>query len=81
VFCENRDALVEYLKVNEIGSRKIYSPLYSQKVYNLDLKHPVTERYSNRGIWLPSSLDLTEQQIMHICYIIKKFFKENKGVI
>lgn len=76
IFCDDRDKLMEYLKQKDIGTRAIYPPIYSQKCYNLNLKHPVTERYSSRGIWLPSSLDLTETQIMHICDTIKRYFKE-----
>jgi len=76
IYCDKCDELAAYLKTNNIGSRKTYSPIYSQKCYNLDLKHPVTERYCSRGLWLPSSLDLAEPQILNICKIIRRFFGE-----
>ena len=78
IYCNDREALAKFLKERNIGSRNIYPPVYSQKSYGLDLRHPVTERISSRGLWLPSSLDLTENQILNICKIIKIFFDKKE---
>ena len=73
IYTDKREELVKYLKDRNIGTRNIYSPMYSQKCYNLDLKHPVTEKYTSRGLWLPCSLDLREPQILSICKKIEEF--------
>lgn len=80
IYTDKRNALMKFLQSKDIGTRAVYAPLYTQKCYNvgeyrLDIKHPVTERYSYRGLWLPSSLSLSEIDIMHICNKIKEFFK------
>jgi perosamine synthetase len=75
---ELRDKLHLYLKEKEIGTRKLYPPITSQKIYQ-DEKDtfPISEDLSRRGLWLPSSTKLTEKQIRMICDQIIKFCGEN----
>ena len=40
-----------------------------------DKKFPVTTNISDRGLWLPSSVTLKEQNIIKISKLIKKFFQ------
>lgn len=75
IYTDKVNELVNYLKDNGIGTRKIYPCIYSQKCYNLNLCHPVAEHYSSRGLWLPSSFTLTDDEIIHVCNKIKEFFK------
>lgn len=82
IFVEDRSKLAEYLKENKIGVRPIYSPLYRQKAYeykNLSkYNFPVTEKYANRGLWLPSSLTLKEGEIDYICEKISEYYRRGK---
>lgn len=81
VLVPRREELIVYLKENGIGTRPIYPALHSQPAYaSLDLaptaKHayPVATEIAKEGLWLPSSLTLTENQIKHICQKIKEFY-------
>lgn len=74
IFVEDPIKLADYLKQNNIGSRPIYPPINSQKAYNLKGDFPVTDNYANRGLWLPSSLKLIDEEIDFICNKIKKFY-------
>ena len=77
ILVENRMELQQYLKNNNIGTREFYPPLHSEPVYNrTNESYPVAENISKRGLWLPSSLKLTEQQIYYICEKIGDFYNK-----
>lgn len=72
---ETRDRLEVYLKEHGIGSRKFYPALHTQKSlseYNT-LRFPVAEQFSTQGIWLPSSIGLTDDQLSYIFDKLNKF--------
>ena len=69
-----RDALIDNLQESGIGSRICYPPIhelvpYSQIKGNVDNSIEV----SRRGVWLPSSSFLTDEDILRVCEQIKKF--------
>ena len=74
IIAEKRDELIEYLKKEDINTRKIYPSMCSQKIYKIKKKYPITTYYTNRGLWLPSSLTLSDNQIRYICNKIKEFY-------
>jgi len=57
---------------NNILTRNVYPPINTQKIYNHISNLKVSENYCKKGIWLPSSLDITENQIDKICRIINQ---------
>lgn len=72
-----RDELQTYLINYGIGTRKIYPPLTSQTVnnpYKLGQNYPISYEIGNTGLWLPSSMDLTYNEIKFICDKIKEFY-------
>jgi perosamine synthetase len=64
-------ALQSFLKKSQIGSRFFYPPVHSQPVYNSGGTFPVAEHVSKHGLWLPSSLKLSDSELEHICSTIK----------
>jgi perosamine synthetase len=78
IYVKNPSELAGFLKENNIGSRQVYPPINRQKIYSDTRRYPVSESYCNRGLWLPSSSFLTDEQIIHICDTIKCFFYKNK---
>lgn len=77
IFVEDRNKLQAFLKEMGIGTRNLYPALTSQEVntnYNKDYL-PVSELYSTQGVWLPSSLLLTHEEIKFVCDKIKEFYK------
>jgi len=75
VFVDDRDGLQAHLKAHNIGARPIYPPIHAQAAYGLnDLSFPVTERASARGLWLPSSAKLSDDDVDRVCAAVISFF-------
>ena len=74
IFVDDPDNLSVFLKTKNIGSRKIYPPLNAQQAFNVKGSFPITERFSSRGLWLPSSSTLTNEQVKCICKNIKEYY-------
>lgn len=76
ILCERREELQSYLKENGIGTRIFYPPLHAEPAYGYsELSFPVTEEISYKGLWLPSSIFITDDQIRYICGKIKEFYE------
>ncbi len=75
ILCDRREDLIQHLKNKGIGTRPFYPPLHSEPVYGYsNLSFPVTEEISAKGLWLPSSVLLTDEQIEYICGCISEFY-------
>jgi perosamine synthetase len=72
---EERDALITHLKVANIGSRVMYPPINNQLAYKVAGRHPVSELVGEKGLWLPSAVQLTDPQIDYITEAIRSFYK------
>jgi perosamine synthetase len=72
--------LMEYLKKNGIDTRLLFTGLHKQKClkkYGCNMKgnYKETEKLTKSGFYLPSSSDLQQSDIKHICSLIEKFAK------
>ncbi|MEG2082633.1 MAG: DegT/DnrJ/EryC1/StrS family aminotransferase [Oscillospiraceae bacterium] len=77
ILCEKREELVEFLKSKNVGARVFYPPLHAEPAYGYNELHfPVTEEISAKGLWLPSSINLTNQQIEYICGCVREFYSK-----
>ena len=74
IYVDEPKTLQNYLKNKNIGTRVIYPQITSQLIYKQDKQYPVSEYYSKRGLWLPSSTLLTNENINEICDNIVLFF-------
>jgi perosamine synthetase len=74
ILCERRADLQQHLKATGIGSRVMYPPINRQEAYQRAGNHPVSELVGSKGLWLPSSSQLTDQQIDTVCASIAKFY-------
>ncbi|PHR56633.1 MAG: aminotransferase [Robiginitomaculum sp.] len=72
--CENREALQAHLKNDGIGSRVMYPPINTQLAYKIPGEYPVSELVGQKGLWLPSASQLTDEQIATICASIQTFY-------
>jgi perosamine synthetase len=75
VLCEDRFELIHYLKEKNIQTREFYPALHAEPAYNYDMHFPVSEEIARKGLWLPSSILLTDEQITYICNCIKEFYR------
>ncbi|MDO9580192.1 MAG: DegT/DnrJ/EryC1/StrS family aminotransferase [Bacteroidales bacterium] len=74
VLVENRKELIKYLKHNGVGSRTMYPPINKQEAYNIEGNHLVSNLVGEKGLWLPSSSQLSDNQIIQICKLIQDFY-------
>ncbi|MBN2585363.1 DegT/DnrJ/EryC1/StrS family aminotransferase [Patescibacteria group bacterium] len=72
---DKRVGLIEHLKTKGIGSRPFYPALHAEPVYARSGSYPVAEDVAKRGLWLPSSSKLTDEQITTICREIRSYFR------
>jgi len=69
-----RNSLMIHLKMDGIGTRPFYPPLHSTPAYGQKGSFPITEEICDRGLWLPSSVTLTDDQIRFIVSKIGEFY-------
>jgi perosamine synthetase len=65
----NRDMLMQELKTNSIDSRSFFIPMHELPPYKSD-GFPIAAELSRKGVNLPSSTLLTEEEIKRICMVI-----------
>jgi perosamine synthetase len=70
----NRDGLVSHLSACGVQTRTMYPPINRQQAYGLSGNHPVSEMIGERGLWLPSAVQLTDQEIDHVTACIRQFY-------
>jgi len=76
IYVDNRIELKQYLSDNNIGTRAVYPLICDQPIYSeLAGDFPMARKYSDRGLWLPSSVTLTDKDIKYVCDTIAKFYK------
>ncbi|NFN92764.1 LegC family aminotransferase [Clostridium botulinum] len=68
-----RDELIYKLKENNIEARPFFMPVHQMPIYNKSVcgDMSVTDEIFLRGINIPSSISLTEEDIRFVCEIIK----------
>jgi perosamine synthetase len=76
IYIKDKKKLKNYLMKKNILTRDIYPPLNKLNFFNQkSLKLPVSTFFSERGLWLPSSLNLTQKNLVYITNNIKKFYE------
>lgn len=78
IYVSHPNKLSDYLKKQGVGSRPIYPAIHTQKIYKraqLNSFFPVSAKVGRQGLWLPSSIKLTDTQIDKISKQIIKFYK------
>ena len=69
----SRNELMNRLSENGIETRPFFVCMHKQPPYASNLELPVAERLSARGINLPSSVNLKEEEIEFVCSVIRSF--------
>lgn len=75
ILAEKRAELCAFLKEAGIGSRIFYPPLHAEPAYGYEGNYPVTEEISVKGLWLPSTVTITDDQIKYICGKVRDFYE------
>lgn len=75
IYCHQRDSLYDFLKAQSMECRKFWHPIHSQKPYLTDFDLPVSSAISNHSMWLPSALQLSDDDIATVCQQINTWSK------
>lgn len=81
IYTQDPESLSKYLKTKGIGTRRIYPPISSQKIYKHaagSTKFPISNKFASRGLWLPSSSKLSDEEIDTVVWHIKNYFELSK---
>jgi perosamine synthetase len=79
IYVDNRDSLASYLADRGIGTRKMYPLLTEQKPFSKKKIFGDSSsdmRHSHTGLWLPSSLSLTDKQIDQVIDEVRGWIKK-----
>ena len=67
--------LINFLEKNMIETRIFYPPIHKLTPYHdKNKKYPITTNISDRGLWLPSSINLKNEEVDFISKKIREFF-------
>lgn len=72
---KDRSGLQEYLKKSNIATRVMYGPINKQVAYNEPGEHLVSNMIGDCGIWLPSSVQLKDNEVMYVSEKINEYYK------
>lgn len=75
---EERNRLASFLDERGIGTRPFYPAIHTQPPYShINGNFRNSEYISQRGLWLPSSSFLANEDIQRVCESIKDYFKSS----
>lgn len=84
IFCDRAHELMDYLASHGVKPRQFFYPLHRQPCfahYKLqDKDFPNAIRGWERGVCLPIYPELTEQEVRHICSLIRVFYESPSRV-
>lgn len=78
ILIENPQTLLEFLEKQGIETKRFFYPLHLQPPYNIKGNFPNSIVIYEKGLSLPSSVTLTEEEIQYICEEIKEFLCKQK---
>lgn len=71
---EARSGLIEHLRSAGIGTRVMYPPINEQKAYGVPGHFPVSKAIGDDGLWLPSSIQLTDDDLRRITSSVREYY-------
>ena len=71
---ESNESLKKYLEKKDIITRLVYPSLDSLKIFKSKGNFRNSNYFCSRGLWLPSSLNLSKSKISYISKCINDFF-------
>jgi perosamine synthetase len=73
ILCQDRVELESLFNAHNVGFRPFWFPLHRQKPYEQsDENFPNAIRISGEGLWLPSSFEITQDEITQVSKLIKQ---------
>jgi perosamine synthetase len=73
IYIESRDELMKYLKKHKISTRPVYGEINKTSIYYQEETLENSKYICSHGLFLPSYITLSNQDIIFICKVIKSF--------
>ena len=73
ILIDNRAELVNFLKKHKISTRPVYGEINKTKMYYVENTFKNSNYISTKGLFLPSYITIKDDDIKHICKLIKLF--------
>ena len=73
IYIDNRKELIEFLKKHQIQTRPVYGEINKTNIYYSDKVMKNSNYVCNNGLFLPSYITLTDNEIIYICKLIILF--------
>jgi perosamine synthetase len=81
LLAEHRDELIKFLGENGIETRVFFQPMSKQPMYyNPNWKESKAAWYGEKGLYLPTFTDLSDEEIKFICSKISEFYSQKDGI-
>tara|TARA_Y100000389_G_C17470236_1_gene529780 strand:+ start:1982 stop:3826 length:1845 start_codon:yes stop_codon:yes gene_type:complete len=74
IYISDRDDLMKFLKQHKVGVRPVYGEINKTNIYNSDIVFRNSNYVCNNGLFLPSYITLTNNEIIYICKLIKCWY-------
>jgi perosamine synthetase len=71
IFINDRDRIISYLEKHKIQTRPVYGEINKTNIYYTDNTLPNSNYVCTKGLFLPSYITLTNDEILYICRIIR----------
>ena len=68
--------LITFLKIHKVSSRPVYGEINKTNIYHSDEIFENSKFVCNKGLFLPSYITLTNNEILYICKIINLWYKK-----
>lgn len=76
ILVEDREGLREFLRQKDIQTRPMYPPIRRTAVYGIEAEGGwISDYVSRQGLWLPSFLGLSDDQINEVCSAIVEYHR------
>ena len=73
IYVDNRDQIIYYLKKHKVNTRPVYGEINKTSIYYSDNTLPNSKFICDRGLFLPSYINITDTEINYICNILNLF--------
>ena len=75
IFVKKREELITFLKIHNIQTRATYPEINKTPMYLDDREFEVSHYVSSHGLFLPTHMELTDDDIKHVCKLIVFFLE------
>jgi perosamine synthetase len=76
IFVEPRNELMAFLKIHNIQTRATYPEINKTPMYMSETVLRESTYVSSHGVFLPTHMELTDEDIHHICKLVLFFLKK-----